>query len=374
VPAVILGIDAGRAVGDRTGVGRNISYLLGAWSRQDIPFDRVRVFSPAPLVEVPADDRFALEVLRGPGTGLLWQALRLRPAAAGVDVLLGHYTLPPGYRGRGVVYNLGIYRGRFAMPGWRTRLRTRHFRASARRAAAVIANSESTKADVVRWYGVDPGRIRVVWPGAGGEFRPPRPGDEEATAAALERALGRRDVPYLLFVGKLSARRNIPALIESVAALRGRHPDLHLLIVGPNTGEVPVERLIDEQGLDGVARHVPFLDHDLLAPLYRGASAFVLPTEHEGFSHTIPEALASGCPVVTVDHAALDDAAVRDCVLVVPDPSPERLAAAVEQVLSQPDVRERLVRAGLETAKTLSWEQTARQTMAVLAEVARRRA
>ena len=73
---------------------------------------------------------------------------------------------------------------------------------------------------------------------------------------------------------------------------------------------------------------MPFLGSDALAPLYRGAHAFVLPTEHEGFSGTIPEAIASGCPVVTVDHAALEDAGLREAVLAVPSASPGLLAAA----------------------------------------------
>jgi glycosyltransferase involved in cell wall biosynthesis len=367
---VILGVDAGRCVGDRTGVGRNVQNLLSAWSRQELPFELVRVFSPAPLEDVPDDPRFRFEVLPGPASELLWQALRLQGAASGVDVMFGQYTLPPAYRGRGVVDNLGIYEGRFAIPGWQARMRSWHMRRSARQAELVIANSESTKADVVRFYGVDSERIVVIWPGASLEFRPARPGDEEETAAALERALGRRDVPYFLFVGKLSARRNIPALLEAFAAVRERHPAFHLLIVGPNTSGVPVDALIASLGLDGSVRHVSFLGVEALAPLYRGAHAFVLPTEHEGFSHTIPEAIASGCPVITVDHAALGDAGLRDSVLVLPEPSSRLLADALARTIDEPALRERLVRSGLEASKRLSWDTTALATMDVLARVA----
>jgi glycosyltransferase involved in cell wall biosynthesis len=367
---VILGVDAGRAVGDRTGVGRNVQHLLSAWSHQELPFELVRVFSPAPLDDVSDDPRFRFEVLPGPGSELLWQALRLRRASAGVDVLFGQYTLPLGWRGRGVVDNLGIYEGRFAIPGWQARVRSWHMRRSARRAELVIANSESTKADVVRFYGVDPARIVVVWPGAAPEFRPRRPDDENEIGAAVEAALGRRDVPYFLFVGKLSARRNIPALLEAFATVRERHPDFRLLIVGPNTSGVPVESLIARLGLDGAVRHVPFLGLEQLAPLYRGAHAFVLPTEHEGFSHTIPEAIASGCPVITVDHAALGDAGLRDSVLVLPEPSPRLLAHALARTIDDPALREQLARNGLEASKKLSWDGTARATMDVLAQVA----
>jgi glycosyltransferase involved in cell wall biosynthesis len=363
---VILGVDASRAVGDRTGVGRNVVYLLRGWAGQDAPFEHIRVFTPAPLDDVPADPRIGVEVLPGRGGGLLWQATSLRRAAADVDVLLGHYSLPPAWSGRGVVYNLGILGGRHRLHGLRTRARARHFRESARRAEVVIANSESTKADLVRFYGLDPEQVEVVWPGAAPEFRPARPGDEEATADALERTLGVRDAPFLLFVGKLSARRNVPALIDAFVAVRESHPDLRLLFVGPNTAGVEI------RDLGGAVRHIEFLDHDLLAPLYRGARAFVLPTEQEGFSHTIPEAIASGCPVVTAEHAALGDAGLRASVLVVPEPTPTLLAHAIGQVLDDAELRDRLIGAGLETAKTLTWDETARKTMAILARVATR--
>ena len=113
---MILGVDAGRAAGDRTGMGRYVQHLLLAWSSQELPFELVRVFSPAPLADVPDDPRFRFEVLPGPASELVWQSLRLRGAARGVDVLFGQYTLPPGYRGRGVIDNLGIYEGQFAIP------------------------------------------------------------------------------------------------------------------------------------------------------------------------------------------------------------------------------------------------------------------
>lgn len=368
---MILGVDAGRAVGERTGVGRYVLHLLTAWSRSLLPFETVRVFSYAPLEGFPDDSRFRYEVLPGSPSELVWQPLRLRPAARDVDVLFGQYTLPPGYRGHGVINNLGIYEGALAIPGWQARVRSWHQKASARNADAVIANSESTKADVVRFYGVDPARIEVVWPGSAAEdYRPARPGDEAGTASARERVLGTAEAPYFLFVGKLSQRRNVPALVEAFAQVRRGHPDFRLAIVGPNTSGVPVEELFSRFGVADSACHEPFLGSDWLAPLYRGAHAFVLPTEHEGFSGTIPEAIASACPVVTVDHAALADAGLRDAVLHVPSPEPALLAEAMIRTIEEPGLRGRLARAGLEVSRKLTWEECARRTMDVLARVA----
>lgn len=361
--AVILGVDAGRAVGERTGVGRYVLHLLSAWSSGPLPFETVRVFSYAPLESFPDDPRFRYEVLPGSASELAWQPLKLRPAAKGVDVLFGQYTLPLGYRGRGVINNLGIYEGALAIPGWQARLRSWHQKVSAQKADAVIANSESTKDDVVRFYGVDPARIEVVWPGsAADDYRPAAPGDQPAAPFGGS--------PYFLFVGKLSKRRNVPALVEAFSLVHGVHPEFRLLIVGPNTGGVPVEELFSRFGVEESARYEPFLGSKDLAPLYRGAHAFVLPTEHEGFSGTIPEAIASACPVVTVDHAALGDAGLREAVLAVPSPDPHLLAEAMTRTIVEPELRERLAQAGLEVSKLLTWEECARRTMDVLERVA----
>jgi len=159
--------------------------------------------------------------------------------------------------------------------------------------------------------------------------------------------------------------------VEAFADVRRAHPEFRLLIVGPNTSGVPVEELFSRFGVVDSARYAPFLGSDSLAPLYRGAYAFTLPTEHEGFSGTIPEAIASGCPVVTVDHAALEDAGLRDAVLHVPSPDPALLAAAMRRTIEEPGLRERLAAAGLEVSRRLTWDECARRTMDVIERVAR---
>ena len=169
-------------------------------------------------------------------------------------------------------------------------------------------------------------------------------------------------------------RRNIPALVEAFGKVHREHPEFRLLIVGPNTSGVQVEELFSRFGVADSARYEPFLGSDALAPLYRAAHAFVLPTEHEGFSGTIPEAIASACPVVTVDHAALADAGLREAVLHVPSPDPSLFATAMTRTIEEPGLRERLAQAGLEVSKKLTWENCARGTMDVLARVAAARA
>jgi len=360
---MMLGIDISRLRGPRTGVGRYLERILAAWAEQPLPFDDVRLFSPEPVNDLPSDPTFQIEVLPARTDGIWWQTVRLAPAAQSVDLFFAPYTLPPRLRPPSVVANLGILGGPNPVRGLRARARDLHAAESARHADVVITQSEATRRDLERYYRVEPQALRVVHAGVDALFRPARAKEAESLEAEAARIVGIRS-PYLLFVGKISERRHLPALLDAFAELRRDRHELSLLVVGPSGGRTQPER-------DGV-QHVPYLDQTGLATLYRGASAFVLPTVQEGFSFTILEALASGCPVVTVDHAALDEGGVRDAVLWVARPTPVELRGAIERVLDDPSLRAGLRERGLAVASTFDWTATARETMAILADVAGR--
>ena len=270
-----------------------------------------------------------------------------------------------------MIANLGIYEGTLAVPGWRARLQSRHFAYSARRAVAVVANSDATKRELARHYDIDPEKVVVVWPGVDDRFRPAEELDRKAIDAAVVGLLGDPG-PYLLFVGKLSHRRNVPALLQAFVEVERAVPGLRLLIVGPDTSGVDVPRVARDRGLSHAVRHVNHVDQDTLADLYRGAAAFVLPTEAEGFSFTISEALASGTPVVTLRHEALVEAALDQAVVALPDARPQLLANALVSLLRDPKEARRLKTAGLEAARRFSWADNARRTMEVLGDVGAR--
>lgn len=359
---MVLGVDISRLHGPRTGVGRYLERILATWAEQPLPFDELRLFSREVVADVPTDRRFRLEVLPARAHGIWWQTLHLAPAARRVDLFFAPYTLPPRLRPRSVVANLGILDGPNMVRGLRARARHLHAAESARRADIVITHSEPTRRDLERYYHVEPKALHVVNLGVDGRFRPPRADELESLDDQVERIAGVRK-PYLLFVGKISARRYLPVLLDTFAELRRERPDLTLLVVGPNPDEVPV-------GGEAV-RHFAYLDQERLATLYRAAAAFVLPTVQEGFSMTILEALASGCPVVTVEHAALDEGGVRHAVVCVASPAPEELREAVVRVLDDPSLRATLRERGFAVAGAFDWHKTARETMAILAEAAR---
>ncbi len=370
---MILGVDVNRLVGQRTGVGRAYEYLLQAWCRQELPFERIELFSPAPIPDLPHDDRLRLHVVPSRGPGIWWQTVHVGRRAASLDVLLAPYSLPVGYRGRCVVENWGILDGEHRPPAWNLRRRGRrwHFSHSARHADRVIAVSEVVRDDVVRWYGTPEEKVTIIPPGISDHFRPARPADDGDTVATVERLLGCR-APYFVFVGKLSARRHLPELLDAFSQLRPEHPDVRLLIVGPNPAHVPVGAIAARLGCDDRVVHVEHLDHDALAALYRGAIALVLPTTKEGWSLPVREALACGCAVVTVDGPWLVHDGARDAVLAVAQPTAVLLEQAMRRVAEDGELRSALRTKGLACAAAFpTQEQRAREVMKLLADTAR---
>lgn len=369
---MILGVDATRLLGPRTGVGRYLEYLLREWSRQqELPFEQIRLFTHSPIADVPSDGRFSLELLPSRLRGIWWQAAELRRQHARIDLLFAPYTLPPWYRAPSVVANLGVLEGAHADRALRARARSWHYSHSAHRADRVIVNSTNTLENLIRYYGVDPDKMNVIWLGVDERFRPRSSDDEGPIEEALVRVFG-APAPYFLFVGKLSARRNVPALLEAFADFTRDRPDWRLLVVGPTSREAPIQAALERLRLQHAVLHIEHLDQATLALLYRGARAFVLPTEQEGFSATILEALASGCPVVTVDHPALRDGALHEAVVSIPEASPATLARQLRRLAEDDALHKRLSAAGPRYAVPFSWDETSRRTADLLADVAQR--
>ena len=366
-----LAVIARRLCGPLTGVGRYLEYLLYYWSRSESPFRRILVYAPAEPSLEPGTiaGPVELRVVASRLPPLAWENLVLPARMEKADVVFGPYTLPWSCAGIPVVSNLGIYESRPEDFSWWDRARTTpFFRRSANRSRLVIANSESTRHDLVKYLGVDASKIRVIFPGVDEAFRP-RGGTEIPLRLSITYRLPA--TPFFLFVGKLSVRRNIPMLLEAFRRLRQEKNVPHsLLVVGPDLLGVDAPRLITEQGLERAAFYIPFAPREDLIDLYSAATAFVLPTLHEGFSFTILEALACGAPVVTFYHPPLREAGVKEATLAIEQPSAQALFEAMWQLVEQPARREELRRRGLACAARFSWKQVAADTMAVLCEAA----
>jgi glycosyltransferase involved in cell wall biosynthesis len=253
---------------------------------------------------------------------------------------------------------------------WRYHLSYRQRnRLSARKADAVIVPMPSAKADVERLYGIPAEKIDVVPEGVDDAFVPLE--DEELLHETRMRYLG-DDSPYILFVGKFSQRRNIPALVTAFAELKRKDGIPHkLLLFGKNVEKLPLDRMAEDLGVKEsiVELNVPLADHRDIIPVYSGADLFVHPTAYEGFSLTICEAMACGAPVVTVGRGAVGEI-VDGAAMTVDEPTPEKLAVAMRTVLGDSELRASLRARALARSELFRFSECARQTLEVLRRVA----
>jgi glycosyltransferase involved in cell wall biosynthesis len=229
-----------------------------------------------------------------------------------------------------------------------------------RRARRVIAVSETTRGELLARYRLPPAHVVVVPEAAAPHFAPPPP-----PALAATRARYGLDRPYVLFVGFLEPKKNLGVLLEAVARLRrtGAWGVTELVVVGvPGWGPDPARRA-HALGLDGAVRFVGSVPDADLSALYGGALAFAFPSLWEGFGLPALEAMAAGAPVVASNRGALPEVTAGAALLV--DPAAGPLAEALERLLAEPALRERLRLAGLARAAEFSWERTARETLAV---------
>jgi glycosyltransferase involved in cell wall biosynthesis len=229
-----------------------------------------------------------------------------------------------------------------------------------RRADAIIAISESTRRDLMQNYGTPADKITVVYEGASPAFQPAGP----AAISGVRRAY---DLPerFLLCVGTIEPRKNLPRLLQALTRLRQGEPDLHLVVVGKR-GWLYEEffRQIEQLGLEK-AVHLPGYvpDADLPA-VYGAAAALVLPSVYEGFGLPLLEAMACGTPVVSSSAASLRE--IGGSAALYFDPlEVDDIVAQVRRVLIDDTLRAELREAGLERAARFSWRRAARETLAV---------
>jgi glycosyltransferase involved in cell wall biosynthesis len=189
--------------------------------------------------------------------------------------------------------------------------------------------------------------------------------DDDVAAARARHGLG--DRRYVLSVGTLEPRKNLPRLVEAFARLRFAHRDVTLVVVGPDGwGESLADvaaRLGDRVRLTG------FVPQNELAALYRGASVVCYPSLWEGYGLPVAEALGAGAPVVTSAGTATEELVAGGAGLAVDPRDVDAIADAVTSILDDDALAERLRESGRARAAATTWEGTAAATIAAYQEV-----
>jgi glycosyltransferase involved in cell wall biosynthesis len=294
-------------------------------------------------------------------------AFALESRAEKLDVLHAQYLLPHHLRCRTVLTvhdvlyerypefftRMDLYRNKIGVPR------------SCRRADHIITVSESSKRDLIEIYGLDPSRITVTYHGTDDSYRPL---DQEEAREFLRRKYG-LEGEFILYVGAIQPRKNVPRLVSAFAELKRKRRIPHkLVIVGPKAWlATEAFRAIENQpnGDVVVTGYVPQED---LAYFYNAAIVFIYVPICEGFGLPVLEAIACGTPTITSRGSSLEEVAGGAAVLVDPlDVS--AIASAIENVLSNSDLRARLRVLGLTRSRHFSCHEMAVRTQAVYRQV-----
>lgn len=237
---------------------------------------------------------------------------------------------------------------------------------SARVARRVIAVSHATAHDLITLNGTASTKVRVVHSGVDELLQPVR---DRAAIDDLCRRLGIPG-PYVLHVGSLQPRKNLPRLVEAFSRVRDEVAGLSLVLAGrPGWNYQHLLDRIAHLGLEDrvlLPGYVPDAD---LPTLYSGASVYAFPSLYEGFGFPALEAMACGTPVVCSNVSSLPEL-VGDAALTFAPTDVAGMAATLRVALADPAIRRRLVTSGADRAAMFSWAAAARQTMEVLMEAA----
>jgi glycosyltransferase involved in cell wall biosynthesis len=233
-----------------------------------------------------------------------------------------------------------------------------------RNAAHVITGSEYSRADLIAAYDLAPEKVTVTPYAADPIYRPM---DREAAKRAVSQRFGLRG-PFVLAVGVLQPRKNLPRLIRAFGRLAKEVPHALALVGKPGWAHEELQQAATASGLGSRLKFTGYVPDADLPFLYNAAELFVYPSLLEGFGFCALEAMACGTPVVTSNVTSLPEV-VGDAALTVDPTDEEALAAAIHRALTDEPLRERLREAGSARAALFSWERTAAETLAVYRKV-----
>jgi glycosyltransferase involved in cell wall biosynthesis len=232
---------------------------------------------------------------------------------------------------------------------------------AAHRCDLIITLSENSRRDIVAELGVSADKVRTIYPAANVLLTKNR----VKTAAEVEARYNLRG-RVILSVAASHPHKNLRRLVEAYEILRRKYSvDHQLMLVGLKGRDHPVLlELIGKLSFQEEVILTGWVPAEHLSALYAKADVLVFPSLYEGFGLPVLEAMEHGVPVVTANVPSLSEAA-GDATMAVDPHDAKAIAAAIHRVLVDPAFRERLVAKGYEHARMFSWEQAARQTLAV---------
>ena len=247
-----------------------------------------------------------------------------------------------------------------------------HTRRAVKCATRIIVPSEATKKDIIKYYGVEPRKIRVIYHGYGQKFQIPN--SKFQINSKIQNSKFRIQKPYILFVGAVQPRKNIQGLIKAFEALKSRfkipNSRFKLAIAGPKGWLY--KDIFEKARKSKYAKDIIFtgqISREELSEIYRNAEVFVLPSFYEGFGLTILEAMAEGIPVIASNVSSMPEV-VGDAGVLVNPYKVDEITEAIYKIITDNDLRNKLIQKGFKQVQKFSWEKCGKETIEVISEIA----
>ncbi len=299
---------------------------------------------------------------------ILWQRLRLPLPVewwcGEVDIFHApNFLLPPVRRARTLltIHDLAfLTRPQYAWPPLR-RFLTAAVPRSVARAHHILADSQASKQDAMRLFGLPPQCITVVGAGVDPRFRP-----LAATETAGVRAKYGLDWPFVFSISTLEPRKNFDGLIRAFARARRQARLPHHLVIAGGKGWLyeDIFAAVEEEDAGDFVHFLGFAPDSDLPALYNLAQLFAFPSHYEGFGLPLLEALACGTPALATATSSLPEIA-GNAAFLVPVDDDEALVAGLTHLLTDADARAELAARGPAQAARFTWPAAAQRLLAV---------
>jgi len=238
-------------------------------------------------------------------------------------------------------------------------------------ARKIIAVSENTKNDLIKFYGANPEKIKVIYHGI-----------EQGQSFNPQKGLSLKPIskPFILYVGRIELKKNIIGILEAYKILKKKYQISHKLVLagapgfGYNVLKLKIKNLLKIPASPAGGKNLKleiietgYVPEEEKMLLLKKAEMFVLPSFYEGFGIPILEAQAANCPVITSNISSMPEVAGDGAILIDPN-NVEQIAEAMYKIICDKEFKKRLIKEGQRNLKRFSWQKCAQETLKALTE------
>ncbi len=225
----------------------------------------------------------------------------------------------------------------------------------------IIANSENTKNDILKYYNVTDSKVRVIYPCIEQSFRLLQ--NNKLLGKYLSDKFG-ISANFLLYVGRIEKRKNINAILKVAEILKLKGHVINVVLVG-KVGYQGGKILKEFKNYCEDAIHLEYVDDADLIRLYNSATVFLFPSLYEGFGYPPLEAMQCGCPVIVSRSSSLPEV-VGDEGLMFDPQDHQGMANAIIKIIKEPDYKQKLIERGIKQAKKFNCINSAEQFLSII--------